>query len=168
MPKQGSGLEIEQDSRFQQREWQFQRVGWWALSAFVAAAALGLFGSGPLSRAEAGDSRASLWIEYERFVRVGAPTRIVIHVNAPQESGATELRINREYFDALRVEHITPQPSRMAVGEQDVRLAFDGEGTQPAAASIAFDMEPLSPGRQSARIGAGGATPVAFTQFAYF
>ena len=90
-------LELDQDLGFQRREWSLQRIGWWALTGFVVVASLGLFGGGPLSRGRVGDPGAAVWIEYERFVRVGARARLYVHFDsAPTADDVREVRVNRE------------------------------------------------------------------------
>jgi hypothetical protein len=164
MARKDGGFQIDQDLGFQRREWVVQRVGWWMLAAFVVAALLGVFGSGILSRATAGRQGSALWIDYERFVRLGASSRLSVHFGEPS-SAARELRINRDYFESLRVEQIVPEPERTVIGTNDVTLVF------PAAADAALvilDVQPMKPGRHSIRISTGQAHTAAFSQFAYF
>lgn len=169
MPDETEGLEINQDLRFQRREWRVQRIGWWGLSTFVVAAILGLFGGGPLSRAQAGESAAPLWIEYERFVRVGAPTRVVVHhrlvASGPQ--GHVQLHINRAYFDAFRIGKVLPEPEGVDIGPSEVVLRFAPRVVETPVFTVILDVEPLRVGRRAAELRAGGGA-MTFTQFAYF
>jgi hypothetical protein len=80
-----------------------------------------------------------------------------------------ELRIQREYFEAFRVERITPEPAAIAIDARDVRLRFAADSIAAGSYSVVFDLEPLRTGRRAAAIRTGDAgDAVTFTQFAYF
>jgi hypothetical protein len=168
MTRRVGDLELEQDLEFQRREWSVQRVGWWALSLFVLAAALGLFGSGPLSHARVGEPGAPLWIEYERFVRVGAADRLRVHLGPlPAGADTRDVRFNREYFESLHVERITPEPERTLVASEQVTLIFDPNDMRDEGTLI-IDARPGAVGRQVAHVSSGELPRVSFSQFAYF
>jgi hypothetical protein len=60
-------IEIDEDLRFQKREWLFQRIGIAILFAFVVSAFLGFTGmGGPMSRAES-------WARAARAIQVRDP-----------------------------------------------------------------------------------------------
>lgn len=168
MKQQDRELELKQDLAFQRREWLGQRVGWWVLAAFVVAASLGLFGGGPLSAAQAGTPGAPLWIEYERFVRVGAPTRISVHTSVAASTNGIRLRIRRSYFEALKIDRMVPEPAAVAIGENDVTMRFDSVVSGPAPFTVILDVEPLRAGRHRAAFDVDGAGGVTFAQLAYF
>lgn len=168
MREKAGTLQIDDDMAFQRREWTAQHVGWWGLTVFVTAAALGLFGGGPVSHAQAGEAGTPLWIEYERFIRLGAQTRLSVHTAgaAADAQGRLELRISARYFDSIRLHHVAPEPDAMEIGSDDVILRFTNSPSQ-GMSTIVFDVEPLDAGRQAATFGAGGAART-FTQFVYF
>jgi hypothetical protein len=159
----GQGLQIDQDLAFQRREWRGQRLGWWLLSAFVVAAALGLFGSGVLSRAHARAPDHRLAVDYERFIRVGAPTRLAIRAAG---SDRVELRVDRAWFESLAVQRITPEPAHLAIAGDTVYLTFT-TGAQ-GECTVLLDVEPLHAGRYRTTVQVGGAQAVTLTQLAYF
>jgi hypothetical protein len=159
-------LDINKDLHFQRSEWRFQRFGWWVLSAFVLAAALGLFGMGPLSHARTGDPGSSFWIEYERFTRVGAQTRIGVHGIAP--AGAIHLRFNRAFLDAHRLERVTPEPASIEIGPSETEMRFDQQKSGGGTFSIFLDVEPLRAGRHAVSVTLGDGSGARFRQLAYF
>lgn len=158
-------LQLNEDLAFQHREWRFQRAGWWALTVFVAAALLGLFGGGPLSRTSAIATDGSLRVDYERFVRAGTVSRVVIH--APAATGGTlQLHLDRVYVDALRIDHIVPEPSSIDVGPARVVLRFTSSSAEPF--TVTLDAEPLHAGRHATAVAVDGHAAVTIRQFAYF
>lgn len=158
-------LELDQQLDFQRREWLAQRVAWWALTAFVAAAVLGLFGGGPLSAAHAAAPNGSLSIDYERFVRLGAATRISVRASGSTDD--VDLRIRRSYFETLRVERIVPEPTAIVIRGEDVSLRFSPSGG-PGPFTVILDVEPRRAGLLRSAFGLNGDASVAFVQFAYF
>ncbi len=97
--KREADLEMRQDLEFQRRMWVVQRVGWVMMALAALAALLGLFGgAGASSGATAGSREAPLSIEeYERFLRVGKPAALRVHVGAPPGTGE-ELRTEQVLF----------------------------------------------------------------------
>ena len=163
------GIEIEEDLEFQRREWAFQRIGVWAIAAFVVAAALGLFGAGgTFSRARAGAPQGAFWVDYDRFARVGAAARLHVHwPDAPTDAPEPVLAINRDYFDTIRVEQLVPEPKEIVLDSDWVRLRFAAESIEPGGAVI-LDYQPDDVGSQQIQIQVDELAPVSFTQFAYF
>ena len=164
-----NGIEIEQDLGFQRREWVFQRLGAWAIGAFVIAAALGVFGAGgTFSRARARAPHGGYWIEYDRFARVGAPARLLVHwPQALAEAPERILTINRDYFDNIRVEQIIPEPAEIFPAFEVVSLRFPAESIGPGG-TVTLDYQPDDVGRQRIQIQVDQAAPIPFTQIAYF
>jgi hypothetical protein len=166
MPHDARGLQINEDLVFQRKEWRAQRIGWFLLCAFVVAACLGLFGSGPLSWTRAGQEGSALWVEYDRFVRRGAPTRLTINL-APAAGGSTrQVRIGRGYAEGVRFERIVPEPDAIELGDAEAVLRFTGEAAR--STTILLDVLPLTVGSLSASITVDGARPADVTHFVYF
>jgi hypothetical protein len=67
---------FESELAFHQREWRLQRIGWGLLALFLLLALGGLFGDGPLSHSR--DASAAGSVEYERFVRDGLATELIV------------------------------------------------------------------------------------------
>lgn len=142
-------------------------MAWWCLTGFVLAAAAGLFGNGPASHGRVGDP-ARLSVEYERFTRLGAHTRLIVQGALRTTDGPVELSLDRNYFESLRVVRITPEPQGIAIGEQSVTLRFDREPARSGDYTIILEVEPLHAGRHSATLTAANSSSVSWRQFAYF
>jgi hypothetical protein len=170
MADAGKGLEIDEDIAFQRREWRWQRIGRWILTALVLMAALGLFGNGPLSHATAGSADDAIRMEFERFIRVGATDRMVLHVRLEAGPGAApiEVRLARAYFDGVRIHAITPPPLGIEVGPADVVVRFARPTGITGTATIVFEVEPLGIGRLRGTVRLPSRPPLSFSQFAFF
>src|SRR5215213_3802507 len=88
--------DIAEDVLFQERTWAVQRIGWWAMGLLIVLALAGLFAAGPLSSTQTQDPTGALRAEYQRFLRLQAPSTLVLHVSPQPASGGTlSIRINR-------------------------------------------------------------------------
>ena len=115
MNRKGRTLEIEEDLRFQRKEWLFQRVGIAILFASVIAAALGATGmGGPLSHAEAGERGGPLFVEYERVVRRSAKASMKLHFRS-DPPGFIQFWVSAPYLADVIVESVSPTPQTVTV-----------------------------------------------------
>lgn len=162
-------LQIEQDLNFQRRMWIAQRVGWVILGLLILAVLLGLAGQGPLGRASVSDAQGMLQIRYDRFWRVGKPTRIQVRFDArPDTESLARLWLNREYLARFALRKVVPEPIRIELDEGRLICVFlvspSGAGKRQL---IEFELEPTSAGMASGRMGVPGGPEVAFDQFVY-
>jgi hypothetical protein len=149
------------DHRFHRNEWRIQRIGWVLVALFLALAAAGLFGNGPLSRAHADNGAGR--IEYQRFTRFGLSTDLVI-TPAASTNGVTRVEISGDYLEAFRVEHVTPEPATVRLAGS--RLLYEFASTTPGA-SISFHLTPQRLWRRSATITIDGGAPLDISQLTY-
>lgn len=122
-----STLELEEDRDFERRERFVRRVGTWALSAFLIAAAAGLFGSGPLSTAEASSSDSVLVARFERFTRNRATATLDLMLRSGTRD--IQLGLNTAFAERINIEQITPQPWR--VSTTGARHVYEFAATGP-------------------------------------
>lgn len=160
-------LELAQDLAFQRQQWRVQRIAWAGMAVLVLAALLGLFGRGPLSRTSASTAGVPLTIDYDRFVRAGDRTDLVLHLG-PGSADGPRLRcwLASDYLDRLQLEQITPRPEAIEVGPSRhvfVFLRTDGE----EQARVVFHFQPTRMGPLSGRAGCGDGPEVVFSQFCY-
>jgi hypothetical protein len=121
---------LDAQLKFHRVEWRIQRFGWFVILIFLALAFAGLFGNGPLSHAHA-DGPAGR-VEYERFVRNGAPTKIVVIAGAHSQ-GISRIAITQQFLEAMRIQRITPEP--VAVHMQGDALIYQFATEAPAGES---------------------------------
>jgi hypothetical protein len=160
-----TSLQVNEDLRFQRRDWFLQRVGWCVLALLLLAGLAGLLGSGPLSRTTQADGRG-LEIDYERFVRHGAQTRLMLRV-APQALDSDEVRllIPRDYLMAYQVERIDPEPESTRSAGEYVEYSFRVRAREPL--EVRLTVEPDELGSHWGSIRLDGGSEVNVVQFTY-
>jgi hypothetical protein len=156
MPSAHRDIEVAQDLNYQRMSWRIQRIAWIVLALVVLAALAGLAGTGPLSRAERTAPDGSLRLEYERFTRMYAPSRLRVHFDARAvRAGEVRIWIARRYLEQAKLEQVVPQPARVEV--EDERLTYVFAAGDGAAGAVTFYMQLQSFGRISGRVGSGPA-----------
>jgi hypothetical protein len=151
---------------FQRRTWIAERIGWTAMGLVIAAAMLGAFAQGPLSRTTLRDPQGLLTIEYGWLQRRTAPTIIRIQV-APEafSPDGVVIEVDRALVDALRISAILPDPARSVAAAYGLRFRFDAMPGQPA--TIRFDLNPERIGMVRPALGLVGHPPVELPMFIY-
>jgi hypothetical protein len=127
--------------------WRLERIGRWSIAAILGAAAAGLFGHGPLSRATLrlpGTERAGgMMLVYERFGRAFSESQLVISGSAEVPDGETSLWLSGEYLSHVEILRITPDPASQRVEHNGVRYSFRlGDGAQ----TLTFRVKAQRPG----------------------
>lgn len=160
-------LEIDQDLTFQEKEWHVQRIGWTMLLIILLLALLGLFGTGPISSATAGNTEDGLTLDYERFVRHDGRASLTMEVSPGQISdGQIELWLSSTYLDNVEVQQISPQPDEVRVdGERQIYVFLVENPSEPVTMDIS--LQPRAMGRLSGDVGIAGGVHVTFNQFSY-
>jgi hypothetical protein len=157
-------LDLDRRLEFHQREWRIQRIGWALWAAALLAGFAGLFGSGPLSDAEAVHADASLRVQYDRFWRCNDVS--FLRIIAAAQDGEVRLRISQEYLDRVKVERIVPEPVERVLDDHGATLVFR---TAPnvGQATILLYVETRRPGVLNGQIRRTGETSVRFRQYVY-
>jgi hypothetical protein len=160
-------LEIQEDLPFQRREWLVERVAWGVMALLIVAALLGLFGTGPFSRATAGDETIPLSLEYDRYGRLLAPATLRVHIGRDiGDDGFVRVWFERRYMETVELQQVTPEPENAeAAGD---RLIFAFRLTDPERPSaITFNIRPSRFGLLSGRVGLIDGPTLRFQQFVY-
>jgi hypothetical protein len=159
-------LQIEEDLEFQRRSWMVQRVSWGLMGLLVIASAAGLFGSGPVSTAETRSAGGEVAVKYERFLRYEAPARLRIAARQAGREGTIAILLDREYLEAIKLEHVVPRPERVEVrGDWMAFLFREANPGEPLLATFYYEAQRIGPLRARVATGAGGFA--GFGQFVY-
>jgi hypothetical protein len=117
-------LEINEHAESHKQGFKIQRIGMFAIIAFVLLAALGLFGDGVLSKRSA--SSKSAMIEYQRFYRFEARMEIKIELLAFGNSNVVSFP--KEYLKEFQIESITPSAESTNFKGSRSEFVFNGPG----------------------------------------
>jgi len=167
-PKRRSEIDISEDMAFQRRTWQVERAAWILLGVILIAALLGFFGGGGLvASTETATEDGNLSMQYDRFARLAAPTRLRVVVTPPDESADTlRIWLAREYVEALEVTSVVPEPSRVEAASDRYIFEFPlSPGSETA--TVLFRVEPLRAWHVPGRLGIDGGADLRFDQFIY-
>lgn len=165
--KRVGDIEVDQDLAFQRREWRFERAGWVLIGLVVVLAALGLFGSGPLSSATAGSDDAGLTVAYQRFVRHTGEGEVTIRIDARHaRDGQVEVQIDGTYLAGLQVRSVHPEPVEVRAGPDGLTYLF-ALGEDATELEVSLDFRPQEIGRIHGEVTLADGTAVAFSQFSY-
>jgi hypothetical protein len=158
-------LELDRDLSFQRREWTIQRIGWLVMMAIVAAALIGLLGSGPLSSATA--EAGLLRLAYSRFERRHAPSELEVAVSNDAESqDQIEVWISTDYLRGTEITSIVPEPEEVSEADDQMVYRFSIDD-QAQTSTILFALEYDDPGHTTGRMGMIGGPELTFWQFVY-
>jgi hypothetical protein len=153
---------LDRQLKFHRAEWRIQRIGWLVVILFLAAASAGLFGNGPLSHASAASAEGR--VDYERFLRYGSPSEIVITPTAAAARGISRVEISSDYLAGFRIVSITPEPASVQMVGQQLVYEFTAAGV---GASISIHVDPQRLWRHRAVVRIDGGTPLEIRQLTY-
>ena len=159
-------LQLNEEFVFQQSYWVFQRFTWILLLLLVLAALLGLFGTGPLSRAVATTPDGHIEIEHDRFARQQTPQ--TLRFRAADLVTQPTLWLSREFLEAGSLETIVPEPKETQLDSRGMTLRFDSAEPMLSGSIIAtIDYRPHCCGAIRASIGSSPESSVSIWQFVY-
>ena len=149
---------VGEDLEFQRKWWRFENVVWIFFALIIVLDVAGLFGRGPLAKAERRAADATIDVKYERIERTSSPSILTIQF-APSaiQDGKVKLFVSNSLVKELGAQRIIPAPQETVVGEGGLTYTF--LASRPPA-SVDLALEPAGPGLFSFRIGVAGAKPV--------
>lgn len=164
-----AGVELEGEVEspealaFQHREWRAERAGWVMVGGLLLAGALGLLGDGPLARSTAVGPGARVQLEYPRVSRLDTAEHVRIQVVPAPAGGALTLEVWQPWLDDLRLDHVTPEPERVAqAGDWTAFVFARRDPTMPATVTLQVTSRRAGTARGAVRL--PGEPPVRFTQ----
>jgi hypothetical protein len=161
------GIDIDEDMAFQRRTWIAERIGWSLFGLVLVAAALGLFGTGPLAETEATSPDGSVGLRYERFARTATETGMTAEIDAaPQVDGIFRLRLGPELSERYLLVRVQPEPRRMLLEGRAIVLELAAEPSGRPT-SLRLWLKPDRPGLIQSEVGLVGGQPLAFWQLVY-
>lgn len=144
-----------------------ERVGWVLMGLLLLASLAGLFGSGPLSRATAGERGSDLWVEYNRFDRYEAPCKLKVHLGEQlTRRNNVRLSINREFLEKVELEHANPEPDSWEVTPEGAVYNYKLAQTN-GPLTLLLQFRASGYGSVPVRLGLDGGPKISFKQFFY-
>jgi len=133
----------------------------------VAAALLGLCGTGPLSHRIAGEKGGALWVEYQLFGRWKAPEELIVHVGPGQtRDGRAHVWLSRQLVEQHQIEHVTPPPERVEMlGDRYVYVLC--APVPSADLGVTFTLKPEHWGVKRGTIGIEGGPQAGIQELVY-
>jgi hypothetical protein len=114
-------LQLNEDIGLHIKGWKIQRIAWIVIIILLVLAALGLFGTGPLSHRTVSKNGDTL--KYEHFGRFQSQTELEFTVN--KENGVTQVVFPQAYIDNFQIERITPLPEKTEMLHRSIVYTFD-------------------------------------------
>jgi len=139
----GQGIELTHDPQFHRLEWRAARMAWAVLLALMSAMALGAFGEGPLSARSRANPAGLIRVDYQRILRAGSPTDLIVHVTSGAD-GVASIALGGELVQGLRITHIDPQPRTSIARAGSIEYLFDA--TAGDVATVTFTLQASRPG----------------------
>lgn len=160
-------LEMSSDPNFERRFEVVERIAQIVGLLLIALIALGITGSGPLSRASAQNGDESLVVDYSRFARRDAPATIRITALPAQVSnGQIEIWVGTTAIEDYDLEHITPEPGSVELDGDRMILTFPVASLNEAT-EIFLALRPRRIGPQNFNIGSVDGSTLKVSQFVY-
>lgn len=156
---------VEEHMRWQNLEWQLQRIGIGLLFLIVILGACGLFSKGFLSNKNLDADDGSIKVEYEQFGRIQSSMDMVIRIRNITSDRFT-ITLGKGAVDNLQIQSLHPQPEKAQTQGSDLILTFAAEDSGPDH-SVWLGMQPQAPGLNKVSVRADNQTPVEFTQWIY-
>jgi len=163
-PDSPAPLALNADPKQYSRELRLQRVAWPLMFLLLLAAALGLFGQGPLAEIELRTEDGRLQVETERFMRRRSDSLLRLWVQPA--SGQLQLEMPLAYAEGLGVEKVFPEPEHRQASGHTVRWRF-AVGRTDAPVMLRLKVRPEALGRLEGWLSVDGGPRLALRHFVY-
>jgi len=127
-------LELDQDIALERLTLTLQRIGWILLIVLLGLAALGLFGSGPLSPTVRSSEGGEVRVSYDRFER-----RLMDSVLRVRIASGNTIQFHRSYLEHAEIKGIEPPPS--GVGSMGEEIAYSFANDSPGPFEVEFEIK---------------------------
>jgi hypothetical protein len=143
---------------FQRKWWRFENAIWLFFTLIIICDLAGLFGRGPLAKANRRAGDGSLEVQYERIERTASPSILTVRfAQSAIHDGKINLFISNSLVKELGTQRVIPAPQDTIVGDGGLTYTFPASHVP---ASIDLALEPGGPGIYNFTIGVVGGSPV--------
>ena len=156
--KVNDDIAVGEDLEFQRKWWRFENAVWIFFTVVIVLDVAGLFGRGPLAKAELNAADGTMNVKYERIERTDSPSMLTIQfAQSAIKDGKISLYASNSLVAELGTQRIIPAPSVTEVGFGGLTYTF---AASKAPATVALALEPAGPGIYEFNLGVVGAAPV--------
>jgi hypothetical protein len=149
---------VGEDLEFQRKWWRFENAAWIIFSLIIVLDLSGLFGRGPIAKAERHSADGTFDIKYERIERTESPSILTIHfTQSAIQNGNIHLYVSNSLVKELGTQRVIPAPQETTLGEGGLTYTFPA--SKPPA-SVDLALQPSGPGIYDFTIGVVGSPPV--------
>jgi hypothetical protein len=157
-PRVNSEIEVGEDLEFQRKWWRFENIVWILFTLIIVADIAGLFGRGPIAKAERRAADGTIDVRYERIERTDSPSIVSIGFGPSAiHDGKIKLFISESLVKGLGTQRVVPAPSDTTIGDGGLTYTFPAS-KPPATVDLA--LQPSGPGIYHFTIGVANAQPI--------
>jgi hypothetical protein len=157
-PRVNSEIEVGEDLEFQRKWWRFENIVWILFTLIIVADIAGLFGRGPIAKAERRAADGTIDVKYERIERTDSPSIVSIGFGPSAiHDGKIKLFISESLVKGLGTQRVVPAPSDTTIGDGGLTYTFPAS-KPPATVDLA--LQPSGPGVYHFTIGVANAQPI--------
>jgi hypothetical protein len=156
--KVNNEIEVGENLDFQRKWWRFENVVWVFFTLIIVLDLAGVFGRGPVAKAERRSADGTIDVKYERIERTDSPSILTINFGPSAiQNGKIVLYVSESLVKGLGTQRVVPAPIETRIGNGGLTYTFPASGL-PASVDLA--LEPAGPGLYDFTIGVVGAAPI--------
>jgi hypothetical protein len=156
--KVNNEIEVGENLDFQRKWWRFENVVWVLFTLIIVLDIAGLFGRGPIAKAERHSADGTIDVKYERIERTDSPSILSINFGPSSiQDGKIQLYVSESLVKGLGAQRVVPAPLTSVLGDGGLTYTFPAS---KLPASVDLALEPSGPGLYDFTVGVAGAAPV--------
>jgi hypothetical protein len=149
---------VGEDLDFQRKWWRFENAALVFFTLIIILDLGGLFGRGPIAKAERRTADGTVDVKYERIERTDSPSILSISFGQPAiQGGKIRLYVSNSLVKPLGTQRVIPAPQETILGDGGLTYTFPA--TKPPA-SVDLALQPSGPGIYDFTLGVVGAEQV--------
>src|ERR1700733_14782998 len=109
---------VGEDLDFQRKWWRFENAAWVIFALIIALDLAGLFGRGPIAKAERRSADGAIDVKYERIERTDSPSILSIQFGPSAiQDGKIHLYVSESLVKELGTQRVVPAPIETLIGD---------------------------------------------------
>ena len=157
-PRVNSEIEVGEDLEFQRKWWRFENLVWILFTLIIVLDIAGLFGRGPIAKAERRSADGTINVRYERIERTDSPSILTVEFGPSAiQDGKIKLYVSESLVKSLGTQRVIPAPIETTVGDGGLTYTLPASKL-PATVDLA--LQPSGPGIFHFTIGVVDHKPV--------